>query len=521
MRQSQNTNFMLRLLGILMLTVLSGVSASHAQVCAPPTAQWLDILGDETSVGGDTVRDIAKHPTLDLLVAVGQYRGTLASNSAGSILGPSTPYSPVAGRSRDGFLSLIDTTIGYRYGLEFAPTGAHDEEIVKTAFGNNGDLFYVGQYSIHSAAPAQSVFNANPFPGQTPDFFRRVYNNVFITKVNANASYSWTRWLEILPPYNGWEIHIDDMAVDPAGNIYVIGNFRGTIDFDSTPAGNHILTSTNNSQDSFVVKYNADGSFGWAYRAVSSADDTADALAIDANNNLIVVGDVIINSGQTINFNTAGGALSGFGGIDSYILKMTSAGTPLQAFMVGSPGYEVVGGVAIDANNNPYVIGVFSGTAQFGAINLGGNNFTRTSLGSSDMYVIQYDQSNWNILSFNHYGAGSALPVPGQVKVNACNQAVVGGWVNNPNTTPVTIPGIGMIYGGPGFDLFVMKFTNGLQAWSLPFGTPYSDEMYSMKMVGNGSFAISGAIQSYYAPNSSVSGIILKFDDSNAICGCP
>ena len=520
MRQSQNRNFLSILSTILLVTFLLFVPVSQAQVCAPPTAQWLDVLGDETSVGGDTVRDIAKHPTLDLLVAVGQYRGTLASNPAGSTLGPSTPYSLTAGLSKDGFLSLIDTTTGYRYGLEFAPTGAHDEEIEKTAFANNGDLYYVGKHAIYGLTPPYSIFNANPFPGQTPNFFQRTYNDIFITKVNANAVYAWTKWLEILPPYNGWDIHVDDMAVDSLGNVYVVGNFKGSVDFES-PTRNHVLTSTNNSMDSFVVKYNADGSFGWVYRVVSSADDTADALAIDANNNLVVVGDVIFTSGQTINFNTASGPLSGYGGSDSYVLKMTHAGVPSQAFVIGSPGYEVVGGVAIDANNNPYIAGVFSSTAQFGALNLGGNNFTATSSGSSDMYAIQYDQSSWNVLSFNHYGAGSAMPVPGQVKVNACNQAIVGGWVHNPNTTPVIIPGIGAIHGGPGLDLFVMKFANGFQVWSLPLGTPHSDEVYSMEMLGNGSFAISGTIQSYSVPNSSVSGVILKFDDNNPICGCP
>src|SRR3989338_7399281 len=186
MRQSQNRNFLSILSTILLVTFLLFVPVSQAQVCAPPTAQWLDVLGDETSVGGDTVRDIAKHPTLDLLVAVGQYRGTLASNPAGSTLGPSTPYSLTAGLSKDGFLSLIDTTTGYRYGLEFAPTGAHDEEIEKTAFANNGDLYYVGKHAIYGLTPPYSIFNANPFPGQTPNFFQRTYNDIFITKVNAN-----------------------------------------------------------------------------------------------------------------------------------------------------------------------------------------------------------------------------------------------------------------------------------------------------------------------------------------------
>jgi hypothetical protein len=53
----------------------------------------------------------------------------------------------------------------------------------------------------------------------------------------------------------------DAVAADAAGNIYVGGTFRGTVDFDRGP-GTVTLTSTG-TPDAYLAKYSAAGSLVW------------------------------------------------------------------------------------------------------------------------------------------------------------------------------------------------------------------------------------------------------------------
>src|SRR5687768_15250710 len=55
----------------------------------------------------------------------------------------------------------------------------------------------------------------------------------------------------------------NSMAIDPSGNVYTTGSFRGTVDFDPG-SGTHNLTSIGNSADIFILKLDASGNFVWA-----------------------------------------------------------------------------------------------------------------------------------------------------------------------------------------------------------------------------------------------------------------
>src|SRR5438128_1375952 len=58
-----------------------------------------------------------------------------------------------------------------------------------------------------------------------------------------------------------------DVTTDPAGNVYITGMFNGTVDFDpARPSTDGVLQGKNNTQDTFVAKYAADGAFQWARR---------------------------------------------------------------------------------------------------------------------------------------------------------------------------------------------------------------------------------------------------------------
>lgn len=113
-----------------------------------------------------------------------------------------------------------------------------------------------------------------------------------------------------------------EVAVDAAGNTYVVGVFEDTVDFDPGP-GVFELTSAG-SRDVFVLKLNPAGEFAWAVHVGGACwEDVAD-VAVDDGGNVYVGGEFSC----TADFDPGPGEypLVAEGGSDIFLLKLTTAG---------------------------------------------------------------------------------------------------------------------------------------------------------------------------------------------------
>jgi hypothetical protein len=78
--------------------------------------------------------------------------------------------------------------------------------------------------------------------------------------------------LNSIPPVYGWvktwggssTDSVSRVVADTSGNIYAVGNFMGTVDFDPDPVKTDMYTSTLGTIDAFISKFDADGKFLWA-----------------------------------------------------------------------------------------------------------------------------------------------------------------------------------------------------------------------------------------------------------------
>ena len=113
----------------------------------------------------------------------------------------------------------------------------------------------------------------------------------------ANAAYRWTK------TWGGSSANASaaDVAVDKWNNVYVVGQFAGTVDFDPAgPNSSATVTSHDNSYDAFVAKFDANGNFQWVKTWGSSyitntaqlvcGRDAANAVAVDGSGNVYVSG---------------------------------------------------------------------------------------------------------------------------------------------------------------------------------------------------------------------------------------
>jgi hypothetical protein len=92
------------------------------------------------------------------------------------------------------------------------------------------------------------------------------------------------------------------VARDAAGNLYVVGQFAGSVDFD--PGSGVAWHTSGGGQDVFLSKFSASGAFQWARTWGGSGRDVANGLGVDSAGNVYVTGPFQ----NTVDFNRGGTA---------------------------------------------------------------------------------------------------------------------------------------------------------------------------------------------------------------------
>ena len=154
------------------------------------------------------------------------------------------------------------------------------------------------------------------------------------------------------------------IAVDDAGNSYVIGSFNST----NFPIGGFVLTnnfpSSPNPWDGFIAKYDTAGKVVWAMEFGGTNNDRGGGIAVDTNRNCYVTGYF-----SSSNFHIGGVTLTNYspnGNNSLFVARLDTDGNLLWAHGPDA-GYSSSGAqVAVDNAGNCYVTGSFTGTNTFG-----------------------------------------------------------------------------------------------------------------------------------------------------------
>ena len=183
--------------------------------------------------------------------------------------------------------------------------------------------------------------------------------DAFIEKMAADGSYVLWGINFGGPNYDG----VVKLAVDDSDNIYAIGYFQLTADFDPNIVDVHNLTS-NGGYDMFLAKYNKDGEFVWAHGMGDVEDDWINNIVIDEEQNIYVTGQFI----GTVDFDGTEGVLeinSTLDKYDGFLAKYNTDGEISWVFRMGGFYEDIANEVAVDKEGNIIVTGTFQGTADF------------------------------------------------------------------------------------------------------------------------------------------------------------
>jgi hypothetical protein len=154
---------------------------------------------------------------------------------------------------------------------------------------------------------------------------------------------------------------VHDFTMDADGNTYAVGYLNGSI-----MIGNNSFTSDGN--DPFVVKHDPNGNHLYSNVFNNPGDQRANAIAVDADGNMWIVGEFITSD---VNFGT--GVISNGGSVSIFAIKLSPAGDVLYAAdFFESNAIQRPTDVAIDSLNNVWIVGHLEGSVNFGGGALSG-----------------------------------------------------------------------------------------------------------------------------------------------------
>ena len=229
---------------------------------------------------------------------------------------------------------------------------------------------------------------------------------VFLAKYSSSGAHLWSKSFP-----GGGSQQAGGIAIDDNGNIAVIGNFSGSVDF-----GGGSLTSAGGT-DVFVAEYSPNGAHLWSRRGGGSGADLGYGIAVGPTGNVVAVGVFM----GTANF---GGSsfMSGGGTNDIFVAQYSSTGAHMWSESFGGElayGSDTAKAVTVDGSGNVILTGNIQGPVDFGGGPLYGNN-------TGDIFVAKLN-SNGDYLWAKRAGGDTDYDNGNAVVTDASGNVIVAG----------------------------------------------------------------------------------------------
>lgn len=214
--------------------------------------------------------------------------------------------------------------------------GAYSDYGLGMTTDNDGNVLITGEFSSPTVA-----FDDVILTNQSGSNYKSDY---FLAKYDTDGNVLWAK------SSGGNERDYGlDVATDATGNVYVTGMYRSDeIVFGST------TFHTDENQNFFLAKYDTDGNVLWARTGEGQSDDNGEAVTVDSSGNVTMVGSTY---SPTLTIN--GNVLTNHGMQDMFIVSYTPDGTYRWAVIEGGTTTETAYGITSDSFDNVYVFSHF------------------------------------------------------------------------------------------------------------------------------------------------------------------
>jgi hypothetical protein len=308
--------------------------------------------------------------------------------------------------------------------------------------------------------------------------------DAFVAKLDSNGGLTWNTFLGKAGSADVGR----GIAVDGAGNVYVAGESSATW---GTP-----VRFYTGGVDAFAAKLDSNGALTWNTFLGAAGADVGYGIALDAGNNVYVVGDSRATWGAQVRSYTAG--------VDSFAAKLDTDGGLIWNTFLGGNGDDGGYGITVDATS-VYICGQSS--AAWG-------NPVRAFSGAINACVTKMN-STTGALTWNTF-LGSSDEAGYGIAVDAGGKVYVTGRSNSTWGTPVRAYSVGT-------DAFVAKLgSNGALTWNTFLGGTGTDLSWAMAVDNSGyvytagySTAAWGSATPAYA--GSIDGYVVKLDSTSGV----
>jgi Domain of unknown function (DUF4347)/Beta-propeller repeat/FG-GAP-like repeat len=407
----------------------------------------------------------------------------------------------LTGGASNGFLSKLDSSGNYELAQQFTSSSAVAQKVITD---NAGNVYTTGYFT------GTVDFDLGPGIASLTSAGER---DLFISKQDSRGNHLWAKRL------GGTDDEfVNGISLDNAGNVYTIGYFYGTTDFDPS-ASTANLTSVG-QYDIFISKLDSNGNYLWAKQFGSVSDDSFKGFHVNIGGNFHTANSVSgISVDITGNVYTTGvfygttdfdpspsiANLTSPGRYTIFISKLDSSGNYLWAKQLSGSNENSVSGISVDSTGSVYTTGLFTGTTDFdpgaGIANLA------SGAGQSDIFISKLDSSG-NYLWAKQLG-GSTRVYARSIRLDSANNVyTTGSFYGVADFDPGA--GIANLISAGQSDIFISKLdSSGNYLWAKQLGGSSDDSVSDLSVDSTGNVYLTGSLYGTadFAPGAGIANL--------------
>jgi gliding motility-associated-like protein len=323
--------------------------------------------------------------TDDDLYYVGDFQGTVDFN-------PGTGTFPMtaAGTSQDIAIVELHADDGtFSWAKQIAGSSNENANFARgIAIGPVGTIHITGSFTRtmdFNPAPGggAAVVNLTSASTAGPD--------IFVAKYDQDGGYLWAKRMGS----TAFVERGNDITVDASGNVYTVGVYQTTVDFD--PNAGSVPLGSAGATDAFIQKLNSIGDLVWAKRIGGGSADQALTVDLDAAGNPVIGG----HFNGLVDFDPNGGTFNlSSNGQPSFILKLAADGTLLWAKASGG----TLENILVTPGNLVLITGVLADDEV--DFDPGPSTYNLGTAVDSDAFLSQLDASGNFLWAYNTNASG-------------------------------------------------------------------------------------------------------------------
>lgn len=272
-------------------------------------------------------------------------------------------------------------------------TGGNTGEGRAVGVDGSGNVYVAGKYSFG---------DINLDPSASNFTLASQSNAMFVAKYSSSGAFIWGYGVGQNSDY----VKPEGMSVNAAGDIILVGTYNPSPTVNFNPAGTATNIVSYGNFDGFVAKYNSSFLLQWVSNYGDNMNDYCTGVAIDASNNVYVVGNYQIQ--VDLDPSATNSICAAIGLEDGFVAKYTPAGALVWGGTMGGSLGDAFYKIALDNVGNVITSGYSQSTTFDTDLNSASTNMlTKVGAGGVDIVLGKYLASTGALVWAQTTGGGA------------------------------------------------------------------------------------------------------------------